>query len=397
MDNYPLIVSTWDKSEIDALHEVIDSGMFTMGRRVKDFENAFSRYVGRSYAVMVNSGSSANLLATAALFYKKTNSLKRGDEIIVPALSWPTTYAPLYQYGLRLKFVDIDLNTLNYDLEALKSAVSDKTRAIMLVNILGNPNDFKSIQEIISNRNIFIIEDNCESLGAEYKSKQTGTWGHVGTFSMFFSHHMNTMEGGMVLTDDEETYHILLALRAHGWTRELPQKNFISNKSDDWFEESWNFVLPGYNLRPTELQAAVGLKQIRKLPDFLKVRRENAKLFTKKFSNHPHFLMQKETGKSSWFGFSLVIRPHIKQERKKIVDLLIKNNIGCRPIVAGNFLKHPAAKYMDYEVHSSLDNSNWVHQNGFFVGNCHSPLKNNFEHLEKTLALIEINDGKTLV
>jgi CDP-6-deoxy-D-xylo-4-hexulose-3-dehydrase len=386
MDSYPLVVSTWDKSEINALHKVIDTGMFTMGQRVKDFENAFSRYVGRSHAVMVNSGSSANLLATAALFYKNKNSLKRGYEIIVPALSWPTTYAPLYQYGLKLKFVDIDLYTLNYDLKALKTAVSDKTRAIMIVNILGNPNDFKSIHKIINNRNILIIEDNCESLGAEYESKQTGTWGHVGTFSMFFSHHINTMEGGMVLTDDEETYHILLALRAHGWSRELPQKNCISNKSEDWFEESWNFLLPGYNVRPTELQAAVGLEQIQKLSGFIKVRRENAKLFTKKFTDHPHYIIQKETGKSSWFGFSLVIRPNIKHERKNIVDLLVKNNIACRPIVVGNFLKHKAAKYMNYEIHSSLDNSNWVHKNGFFVGNCHLPLKKNFELLEKTLA-----------
>jgi CDP-6-deoxy-D-xylo-4-hexulose-3-dehydrase len=386
MDSYPLVVSTWDKSEINALHKVIDTGMFTMGQRVKDFENAFSRYVGRSHAVMVNSGSSANLLATAALFYKNKNSLKRGYEIIVPALSWPTTYAPLYQYGLKLKFVDIDLYTLNYDLKALKTAVSDKTRAIMIVNILGNPNDFKSIHKIINNRNILIIEDNCESLGAEYESKQTGTWGHVGTFSMFFSHHINTMEGGMVLTDDEETYHILLALRAHGWSRELPQKNCISNKSEDWFEESWNFLLPGYNVRPTELQAALGLEQIQKLSGFIKVRRENAKLFTKKFTNHPHYIIQKETGKSSWFGFSLVIRPNIKHERKNIVDLLVKNNIACRPIVVGNFLKHKAAKYMNYEIHSSLDNSNWVHKNGFFVGNCHLPLKKNFELLEKTLA-----------
>ncbi len=386
MDSYPLVVSTWDESEINALHKVIDTGMFTMGQRVKDFENAFSRYVGRSHAVMVNSGSSANLLATAALFYKNKNSLKRGYEIIVPALSWPTTYAPLYQYGLKLKFVDIDLYTLNYDLKALKTAVSDKTRAIMIVNILGNPNDFKSIHKIINNRNILIIEDNCESLGAEYESKQTGTWGHVGTFSMFFSHHINTMEGGMVLTDDEETYHILLALRAHGWSRELPQKNCISNKSEDWFEESWNFLLPGYNVRPTELQAAVGLEQIQKLSGFIKVRRENAKLFTKKFTDHPHYIIQKETGKSSWFGFSLVIRPNIKHERKNIVDLLVKNNIACRPIVVGNFLKHKAAKYMNYEIHSSLDNSNWVHKNGFFVGNCHLPLKKNFELLEKTLA-----------
>jgi CDP-4-dehydro-6-deoxyglucose reductase, E1 len=387
MANYPLAISTWDECEINALHEVIDTGMFTMGKRVKDFENAFSSYIGSSYAVMVNSGSSANLLATAALFYKKNNSLRRGDEIIVPALSWPTTYAPLHQYGLKLKFVDIDLCTLNYDLNALKNAVSDKTRAIMVVNILGNPNDFRLIKKIIGDRNIIIIEDNCESMGAEYESKQTGTWGHVGTFSMFFSHHISTMEGGVIVTDDEETYQILLALRAHGWTRELPQQNHIANKSDNWFEKSWHFVLPGYNLRPTELQAAVGIEQLRKLPEILEARQVNAKLFVEKFTDHPYFLIQQEIGKSSWFAFSLVLHQETKYQRKQIIDLLVKNNIECRPVIGGNFLNHPVAQYMDCEVSNSLTNADWVDKNGFMVGNGHLPLENHFETLEKILAL----------
>ena len=386
MKTYPLAVSTWGEAEIRALNEVIDTGIFTMGERVKGFESAFACYVGRSYAVMVNSGSSANLLATAALFYKKNNPLQRGDEIIVPALSWATTYAPLYQYGLKLKFVDIDLFTLNYDLEALENAVSNKTRAMMVVNTLGNPNDFQSIQKIIRGRDILMLEDNCESMGAEYEHKQTGTWGHVGTFSMFFSHHIQTMEGGIVVTDDEEIYHILLALRAHGWTRELPHQNHISNKSDDWFEESWRFVLPGYNVRPTELQAAVGLEQLRKLSGFLEARRVNARLFTEKFINHPHFLIQQEIGKSSWFAFSLILRQETKHQRKSIIDRLVQNNIACRPIIAGNFLNHQAVQYMDYEIHTPLNNSECVHKNGFLVGNCHLPLEDQLETLEKVLA-----------
>ena len=138
----------------------------------------------------------------------------------------------------------------------------------------------------VTENDIIIIEDNCESMGAEYESKQTGTWGDVGTFSMFFSHHITTMEGGVIVTDDEETYHILLALRAHGWTRELPHQNHIANKSDNWFEETWHFILPGYNLRPTELQAAVGIEQLRKLPELLEARQVNAKLFVEKFSEY---------------------------------------------------------------------------------------------------------------
>ena len=173
---------------------------------------------------MVNSGSSANLLMIAALFYKKENPLVPGDEIIVPAVSWSTTYFPLHQYGLVMKFVDIDLETLNYDTNKLAEAISEKTKAIMLVNLLGNPNNFEEINSIIGDKEIILVEDNCESMGAEYKGQKTGTFGVVGSFSSFFSHHISTMEGGLVVTNDDELYQIMLCMRAHGWTRNLPSK-----------------------------------------------------------------------------------------------------------------------------------------------------------------------------
>ena len=237
---FPLATSSWDTEEVEAMHQVIDSGMFTMGAKVKEFEACFAAYTGSKYCVMVNSGSSANLLMIAALFYTQNPKFKleKGDEVIVPAVSWSTTYHPLHQYGLKLKFVDIDLNTLNYDIGELKKAVTNKTRMIMVVNLLGNPNDFQKINEIIENKNIFMIEDNCESMGAKYYGKQAGTLGLMGSFSSFFSHHISTMEGGMIVTDDEELFQILLSLRAHGWTRDLPQSNLVSGlKSADPFEE----------------------------------------------------------------------------------------------------------------------------------------------------------------
>ncbi|MBT7556131.1 aminotransferase class V-fold PLP-dependent enzyme, partial [Candidatus Woesearchaeota archaeon] len=242
MSNYPLATSTWDNKELQAIQSVIDSDNYTMGNSVKQFEKDFTKFINRKYCVMVSSGSAANLIATAALFYTKNPLLKRGDEVIVPAVSWSTTYFPLQQYGLRLKFVDIDLFTLNYDLGALESAITEKTKMIMVVNVLGNPNNFDVIDNFIKDKNIFILEDNCESMGAEYNGRQTGTFGIMGTFSTFFSHHMATMEGGFVTTDDEELYHILLSLREHGWTRNLPEENCVSNKSNDWFEESFRFV-----------------------------------------------------------------------------------------------------------------------------------------------------------
>ncbi|HEG0613682.1 TPA: DegT/DnrJ/EryC1/StrS family aminotransferase [Campylobacter coli] len=369
MCNYPLASSTWDEKELQAIQDVIKNDMFTMGKKVAEFEKDFAKFVDSKYAVMTSSGSAANLIATAALFYTKNPKLKRGDEVIVPAVSWSTTYYPLYQYGLKLKFVDIDLETLNYDLDALSSAISDKTKMIMVVNLLGNPNDFDAINDLIKEKDIILLEDNCESMGAEYKGNQAGTFGIMGTFSTFFSHHMATMEGGFVVTDDEELYHILLCLRAHGWTRNLPKENLVANKSDDWFSESFRFVLPGYNVRPVEMSGAIGIEQLKKLPAFLKHRRENAKLFFQYFGNHPDFIMQKEIGSSSWFGFSLIIRPESKLKRNDVVRILEKNNIEHRPIVTGDFTQNEVMKYFDYEIFGELQNAKIVHSNGFFIGN----------------------------
>ena len=383
MNNYPLATSIWDNKELQAIQSVIDKDIYSMSDSVAQFEQDFAKFINRKYCVMVSSGSAANLIATAALFYTKNPMLKRGDEVIVPAVSWSTTYFPLQQYGLRLKFVDIDLEALNYDLEALESAITNDTKMIMAVNLLGNPNDFDVINNLIKDKDIFIFEDNCESMGAEYKGKQTGTFGIVGTFSTFFSHHMATMEGGFVTTDDEELYHVLLSLRAHGWTRNLPQQNHVSNKSDDWFEESFRFVLPGYNVRPVEMSGAIGIEQLKKLPSFLKQRRENAKLFVELFKDHPDFIIQKDIDNSSWFGFSLIIKPGSSLKRKDVISKLQENNIDCRPIVTGNFTRNEVMKYFDYETHQELKNADYLHENGFFVGNLQIDLESEINFFAK--------------
>jgi len=383
---FPLSTSTWGKEEYSIIQNVIDSGMFTMGKYVNLFEKNFAKFVDSKYCVMVNSGSSANLLMVASLFYTKNSKikLKRGDEVIVPAVSWSTTYYPLYQYGLKIKFVDIDLNTLNYDLEQLELAVTDKTRMIMAVNLLGNPNDFDCLYKIIEGRDIILIEDNCESLGARYKGKYTGTFGLMGSYSSFFSHHICTMEGGLIVTDNEELYHILLSLRAHGWTRNLPKKNYVCDvKSDDLFEELFHFVLPGFNVRPLELEGAVGLEQLKRLPSMLVERRKNAKLLQQKLLNNSNIIIQQEIEESSWFGFSLIIRPGSKLKRK---DLLINlNQLGfeCRPIVTGNFTKNEVVKYFNYEIHNKLKNAEYIDKNGLFVGNHHYPITEAIDELQK--------------
>lgn len=383
---FPLATSSWDDNEYKAIQRVIASDRYSMGDEVAEFERLFAAQFGSRYAVMVNSGSSANLLMTAALAYTKNQDLKLspGDEIIVPAVSWPTTYYPLNQYGLHLKFVDIDLETLNYDLNALAAAVSDNTKAIMVVNLLGNPNDFDAIDRIIAGRNIVVIEDNCESMGATYNGKQTGTFGVMGSYSTFFSHHISTMEGGVVVTNDEELYHVMLVLRAHGWTRNLPKFNQVTGeKSDDPFEESFRFVLPGYNLRPLEMSGAIGIEQLGKLPALIEGRQANGARVQERLSDHAKFMIQKEIGNSSWFGFSLVIRPETGLRRAEVVKELIAAGFECRPIVGGNFAKNEVMKYFDYSIHGDLKNADYIDTQGLFVGNHHYPIPDAIDALEQ--------------
>jgi len=381
----PLATTTWDADEYKAMQDVIDSGHFTMGRQVQAFEEAFARFVGSRFAVMVNSGSSANLLAVAALFFRKDNPLKAGDEVIVPAVSWATTYYPLHQYGLKLVFVDVDIHTFNMDLEQLRDAITDKTRAIFAVNLLGNPMDYTALNQLIAGKNIALLEDNCESLGATFCGKNAGTFGVMGTFSTFFSHHISTMEGGVVVTDDEECYHILLSLRAHGWTRNLPFDNKVCIKSNNPFDESFRFVLPGYNVRPLELSGALGRKQLEKLPSIIKGRRENARTFQSLFSAIPGIRIQQETGESSWFGFALIVDEGM-EKRNQFVGLLSKVGVDCRPIVAGNFVRNPVVDYFDYRVHGPLHHSDVLSDCGFFIGNHHYDISEQLNAI-KTLLL----------
>lgn len=312
-----------------------------MGDEVSRFEKSYADYCGSKYCVMVNSGSSANLLMVAAY------TLRYGaGTVVVPALGWSTSYSPFQQYGWKLKFVDIDKETLNYDPVQLWHAATDPDADLILsVNILGNPNDFWAFP-----RKIHMLEDNCESMGAVYKGKKTGTFGMMASHSCFFAHHICTMEGGMVTTDDEYFYHMLLSLRSHGWTRHLPEKNLLKEPV-----ESWRFILPGYNVRPIEMMGAVGLEQLKKLPEFVKQRRINAERFPLK--------KQKEIGESSWYGFAL-----FSDDIERLKAQLNERGIEHRPVISGSFVRHPTIKYYDYEA-GDLPNADYVHDNGVMIGN----------------------------
>jgi CDP-4-dehydro-6-deoxyglucose reductase, E1 len=366
---YELASDSWGTDEINAIRKVIDSGRFTMGEKVSEFELAFAEKFNSEYCLMVSSGSMANLVAIASLFYKSDRPLQRGDEVIVPAISWATSFYPLQQYGLKLRFVDVDLNTLNMDVTKLEAALTPKTRMVMGVSILGNPAELQKIREFCNKHNLILFEDNCESMGARLNDKYTGTFGDIGTFSTFFSHHISTMEGGLIITEDEELYHLMKSIRAHGWSRDLPEDTSIYEKSDDEFFEAYRFILPGYNARPLELSGAIGLEQIKKLDSLVDVRRQNAKLFIELFGNDPRFILQKESGKSSWFSFTVILHPDVRMERKQCLEHLRNADIQFRIITGGCFPRHDVIKYFDYEIVDNLNSANIAHDRGFFVGN----------------------------
>lgn len=384
---FPLATSSWDAREYAAIDRVVKSGMFSMGPEVARFEQMFAAAMDSAYALMVNSGSSANLLMVAALRYHSRHRLEAGAEVIVPAVSWSTTFFPLHQYGLRLIFVDIDPLTLNFDLDALAAAIGPKTRAIMAVNLLGNPNDFDRIAVLIKDRDILLLEDNCESLGATYGGRQAGTFGLAGSYSSFFSHHIATMEGGLVVTDDEELYHIMLSLRSHGWTRHLPKENHVTGtKSDDPFEESFRFVLPGYNLRPVEMSGAIGQEQIAKLPGIVAERRRNAEGFRALMQGYPHLRIQQEIGQSSWFGFSMVVEPGAPFTRADLIAAFGRHGVECRPIVAGNFARNETVlRHIDHAIHGELRHADDIDRNGLFIGNHHYRLDDRWSILGAAL------------
>ncbi len=384
---FELASSSWGKEETQAIQDVIASDRFTMGERVKAFELSFAEKMGMKHAVMVSSGSTANLVATAALSFKKERPLQRGDEVIVPAISWATTYYPLQQYGLKLRFVDVDLDNLGMDVSKLEQALTPNTRMVMGVSVLGNPAALDVMRTFCDKHGLYLFEDNCESLGAELNGRKCGTFGDINTFSFFFSHHVATMEGGMILTDDEELYHLCLSLRAHGWVRDLPQDTSLCDRQEDAFNEAYRFILPGYNARPLEMSGAIGIEQLKKLDAMTEVRRQNAVLFRELIGTDERYILQKENGKSSCFSFTMIVKPDCGITRDQVFEKLRQADIGFRMITGGNFLRHDVIRYFDYDVvGGATPNADLAHDNGFFVGNHPHDLRPQLERLQQVLS-----------
>lgn len=358
--------TTLGEEEIQAVVDVMRSGQVTQGKKVLEFEAAFSD----DHAVMCNSGSSANLLAVAALCDPDdTYRLNPGDEVIVSALSWSTTIWPLVQYGLVPVIVDIDPATLNIDPTEVTRAITSKTRAIMPVHVYGNPCDMRALWEIRERHDLAIIEDCCEALGAEFDGKPVGSFSDLATFSFYYSHHITTVEGGICTTPYENLGERLRILRAHGWVREA---------GDDWAVEypdidpRFLFVGAGYNLRSTEMAAAMGLVQLPKLAGFVEKRRAAAWRLLQAFGRYKEYLTcQRDAGRSSWFGFPITISEDAPFTAKDMRAAF--HDIETRPIICGNIALQPGLQHYPHRTVGDLPNATHVMKNGFAIG-CHQDM-----------------------
>lgn len=368
----PLSMPLYGAEEVSDSLDVLLSQNVTMGRRVREFEQQFAEFIGSKHAIMVNSGSSANLLAVAAAASTKLpNGLRPGDEVIVPAVTWPTTITPLLQYGLVPVFVDIDPSTLNLRPEDLAAAVSPRTRGIFVVHLLGNPVDMTALMEFARERDMWVLEDTCESLGTEFEGRKVGTFGEFGTYSFYFSHHITTIEGGMLVTDDDALADLGRSLRAHGWIRDMSNRDEIASASP-WIDPRFLFVHLGYNVRPMELQAAFGRVQLRRLDEFNDARRDNAEWLIEQLgqfadSGDLQFVAEQSGGRSTWFGFTVLCRD--AETRQRLARHLEDRKIETRAIVAGNLTVQPAFRDAPHRTVGTLANATMITQRGLFIGN----------------------------
>ena len=387
---YSLLDNAFSNEDIIKGVEVILKKKITMGDITKKFEYEFSKFMKVKYALMVNSGSSANLLSAFALVNpKKKNFLKKGDEFIIQSLCWSTSLWPLVQAGLKPKFIDVNVDNFNVDEELFYRSLTKKTKAAMIVHVLGHCSNIKKISQILKSREIFLIEDTCESLGSKYKSKYLGTYGDFGTYSFYYSHQITSGEGGMIVCNDKRDFEIINSLRAHGWDRNL-------NKTKE-NQRSFNFVNSGFNLRPLDISAAIGMNQFKRLNKFIRIRNENKNKIikslknSKAWNNQLYFLDHSKDLEPSWFGLPILINKKFLKKKKKYLKILNKNNIETRPILSGNFMNQKSVKLYNLNPkNTKYKNSQEIEDRGFFIGLHTTPLTNDkLNILIKNLLLID--------
>jgi CDP-6-deoxy-D-xylo-4-hexulose-3-dehydrase len=364
---HPLHNNAFTNEDIMSGLEVLLSQKITMSDITAEFENEFAKFVGSKFALMVNSGSSANLLASFALINpKKKNRLKRGDKFIIPAICWSTSLWPLVQCGLVPKFIDVNRDNFCLDEALMSKKVLKEIRAIVAIHILGNAPNIEKISSIAKKNKIFLIEDTCEALGSKYKSKFLGSFGDFGTYSFYYSHQITSGEGGMIVCNSKDDYMLIHSLRAHGWDRGL-SKNTKKNQ--------FNFINSGFNLRPLDLTAAIGLSQFKRLKLMMNIRSKNrANIINNlkkniNWKNQFEFFMPNKHVSPSWFGLPLLIKNINKNKKEKFLRNLNNKGIETRPILSGNFLNQPSAKLYNLNKEKlTFKNSQLIEDQGFFIG-----------------------------
>ena len=364
---HPLHNNAFSNEDILNGVEVLLSQKMTMSKITEKFEREFAKFIGSKYALMVNSGSSANLLASFALINpKKKNKLKSGDKFLIPAICWSTSLWPLIQCGLKPKFIDVNRDNFCLDENLINEKILKDIKAIVTIHILGNSSNIQKISSIAKKKKIFLIEDTCEALGSKYNSKYLGTYGDFGTYSFYYSHQITSGEGGMIVCDSKNDYELIYSLRSHGWDRGI-------NKSKQ--KSQFNFINSGFNLRPMDLTAAIGLSQFKRLGTMMNIRASNRERIinqikdTKKWNSQYSFFYPSKNVEPSWFGLPLIINKINKINKLRFMNYLNKSGVETRPILSGNFLNQPSAKL--YNLNSknlSFKNSQMIEDNGFFIG-----------------------------
>ncbi|WP_273321813.1 lipopolysaccharide biosynthesis protein RfbH [Vallitalea guaymasensis] len=369
------------------LTNLIDASLdmwLTSGRYGDKFEKELSKFLGVKYTSLVNSGSSANLLAVSALTSHKLGKrrIKKGDEVITVAAGFPTTVAPIIQNGLIPVFVDVELRTYNIKVDDLEKALSEKTRAIIVAHTLGNPFELNKIIEFAKKHDLWIIEDNCDALGSKYDGKYTGTFGHISTYSFYPAHHITMGEGGAVVTNDVQLHNIIRSIR--DWGRDCicpPGKDnccghrFTQQHGElpMGYDHKYVYSHFGYNLKVTDMQAAIGVSQLKKLPEFIEKRKNNFYKLYEGLRDLNGFLILPEPTKNtepSWFGFPITIKENNKYTRNSLIQFLEEKKVGTRLLFAGNILKQPlfTENKVEYRVATELKNTDMIMKNTFWIG-----------------------------
>ncbi len=378
----PYAGRVFDAEEMKALINSSLDFWLTAGRFAKQFEKEFARFLGVKHCILTNSGSSANLLAISALTSPKLGKrrLKPGDEVITTACGFPTTVNPIIQNNLIPVFIDVELGIYNIYVSKIERAITKKTKAIFIAHTLGNPANLDKIMEIVRKYNLWVIEDNSDALGSSYKGKYTGTFGHIATFSFYPAHHITMGEGGAVVSNDTLLKRIILSFR--DWGRDCwcePGQDNTCGKRFSWqlgklpfgYDHKYIYSHIGYNLKVTDMQAAIGVAQLKKLPVFIDKRKKNFRMLYNELKKYEkYFILPQATRNSdpSWFGFPILVKENAPFTRAEVINYLEENRIATRMLFGGNLTKQPAYQSIKYRIYGSLKNTDLVMNNLFWIG-----------------------------